>query len=62
MTRQATENFEIVFNNLMQRDLSRFVHRCFVELNPGKAMSQAPHLRILAAKLQDCPLVAGRSV
>ena len=54
MTRHKTEMLNIAFNHLMRTDLGTFVHRCFVELNPGQTMSQVPHLQILAAKLQDC--------
>ena len=38
---------------LMRLDLMTFIHRCFVELNPTLTMSEAPHLRVLAAKLAD---------
>jgi predicted phage terminase large subunit-like protein len=46
-------------NQMMRLHLMTFIHRCFVELNPTVTMSQAPHLRVLAAKLADTLLGRG---
>ncbi len=50
---------EQVFNAAMNGDLMTFVHRCFTELNPGQDFSYAPHLIVMAAKLQACLLGKG---
>ena len=44
----------MVFEVLMKLDLMSFVHRCFVELNPGQDLSCAPHIEIMAGKLAAC--------
>ncbi len=47
------------FNAVMHADLMTFVHRCFVELNSGQELSHAPHLEVMAARLQACLLGKG---
>jgi predicted phage terminase large subunit-like protein len=42
------------FEILMKLDLMSFVHRCFLELNPGQELSRAPYLEVMAAKLAAC--------
>ena len=44
---------------VMRFDLMTFLHRCFIKLNPNSELSEAPHLRVLAAKLADCLLGLG---
>jgi predicted phage terminase large subunit-like protein len=46
-------------NSVMRLDLMTFIHRCFVELNPGQDLSLAPHIQIMAAKLADCLMGRG---
>jgi predicted phage terminase large subunit-like protein len=57
MPPKETNHLEL--DALMRQDLMSFVHRCFIELNPGQELSQAPHLQIMAARLTDCLMSRG---
>jgi predicted phage terminase large subunit-like protein len=60
MNRQLkNELTDAELDTVIRMDLMKFLHRCFVELNPGLEFSEAPHLQILAAKLADCLLGHG---
>jgi hypothetical protein len=42
------------YTRILQRDFLSFAHRAFVELNPQTPLSIAPHLEVIASKLEAC--------
>jgi predicted phage terminase large subunit-like protein len=59
MKASETELSSGALDALMRLDLMSFVHRCFLELNPGQSFSKAGHLEVMAAKLTECLLGKG---
>lgn len=42
-----------MYAHLLRNDLCAFIHRSFLELNPGKQFLSNWHIEVLAAKLED---------
>ena len=39
---------------ILRRDLMSFIERAFYELNPQTELLSAPHIELIAAKLEAC--------
>jgi hypothetical protein len=48
------ESDSMEFEVAMKLDLMSFIHRCFVELNPGQELSFAPYIEVMASKVAAC--------
>jgi len=42
------------YQSVLRQDLCSFVHRCFLELNPGTEFVLNWHIELMAAKLAAC--------